>query len=361
MPRILHAAALSCLLLQAAAAGTSAQAQSAKKTVSFGLPTATINASYCMFTAAKELGYFDEEGLSVSINNLAGSVALAQTLLAGRVDVGAVTPEPTFQLLAKGNDLVIVYNLIRSPTGGVIAALPDTKQKSFADFRGKKLGAQSLAAGDIPFTNSIFKGIGIDPKTEITYLAVGVGAQALQALKSGFVDGLVLWDSAYAQIESLGAELKYFQGPNIENLFSTQLVAMGKFVDQSPDVVRGVGRAVAKATLFAQENPAACVRLLWKSVPGARSSGVTEDQQLKNDVRILEQRLRLMIRPAVAQHGFGYIDAADVEAWDKYAFDNGITEKRVPNLSNAFTNNFLAHYNNFDKKAVAEQARAWKP
>ena len=348
------------LLLEATAFGSMAQPRD-KKPVSFGLPTATINASYCMIPMAKELGYFDAEGLLVDINNLNGSVALAQTVVAGRVDVGAVTPEPTLQLITKGNELVIFYNLVRSPTGGVIAALSDTKQKTFADFRGKKLGAQSLAAGDIPFTNSIFKSIGIDAKTEINYLAVGVGAQALQALKSGFVDGLVLWDAAYAQIESLGVELKYFQGPNIENLFSTQLVATRKFIDGSPDVIRGVGRAVAKATLFASMNPEACVRMFWKNVPGARSSSLAEDVQLKNDVRILEQRLKLMIRPSVEEHGFGYIDKDDVEAWDKYAFDNKITEKRLPKMEEVFTNKFLSDYNNFDRNAVIEQARKWKP
>lgn len=360
MIRSIGSAVLTFLLVEAFAAGAMAQ-QAAKKPVSLGLPTATINASYCMFPMAKELGYFDAEGLAVEINNVNGSVALAQTVMAGRVDVGAVTPEPTLQLITKGNDLVIVYNLVRSPTGGVIAALTDTKQKTFADFRGKKLGAQSLAAGDIPFTNSIFKSIGIDAKSDVTYLAVGVGAQALQALKSGFVDGLVLWDSAYAQIESLGVELKYFQGPNIENLFSTQLVSTPKYVAQSPDTIRGIGRAIAKATLFASANPEACVRMFWKTVPGARSSSMAEDVQLKNDVRIVEQRLKLMIRPAVEQHGFGYIDKADVEAWDNYAFENKIIEKKVPNVSQVFTNKFLAGYNDFDRNAVIKQARDWKP
>lgn len=360
MIRSIGSAVLTFLLVEAIATGAIAQ-PAAKKPVSLGLPTATINASYCMFPMAKELGYFDAEGLAVDINNVNGSVALAQTVMAGRVDVGAVTPEPTLQLITKGNDLIIVYNLVRSPTGGVIAALPDTKQKTFADFRGKKLGAQSLAAGDIPFTNSIFKSIGIDAKADVNYLAVGVGAQALQALKSGFVDGLVLWDSAYAQIESLGVELKYFQGPNIDNLFSTQLVSTPKYVDQSPDAIRGIGRAIAKATLFASVNPEACVRMLWKSVPGARSSAIAEDVQLKNDVRILEQRLKLMIRPAVEQHGFGYIDKADVVAWDNYAFENKIIDKKLPDVNKVFTNKFLAAYNDFDRNAVIQQARNWKP
>lgn len=354
-----RAAAATALVAAALLCGPATAQQT--RQVSFGLPTPTINATYCVFPVAQELGFFAEEGLSVDIHTVTGSVALAQMVLTGRVNIGAVTPEPTFQLLAKGHDLVFTYNLVRAPTGGVIATLADSPIKSIEEFRGKKLGAQSLAAGDIPFTNSILSRLGIDPKQDITYLAVGVGAQAAQALKSRYVDGLVLWDSAYAQIENLGIPLKYFYGPDLDKLFSTQLVVRKDTLNNDPDLVRGFGRAVAKATVVAQENPEACVRILWKRVPASRSASVPEEQQLKNDVAILAKRLTLMIRPATEAHGLGYYDKGDLVAWNKYAAEAGMIEKELPDVEAIYTNAFVSYYNDFDRNSVKQKARSWAP
>ena len=350
------ATALGLVSLGLAAGEAAAQT---KREVNFGLPVAAINSSYCMFPTAMRLGFFAAEGLEVKIQNIAGSTSVVQTVLSGRLDVGGATPEPIFKSYSQGERLVMIYNFVRRPTGSV-AVLDDSPIKALTDLRGKKLGAQSLASGNIMLTNAILSKLGIDPKTEISYLSVGVGAQALQSLRVGHVDGLILFDSLYAQMEIMGAKLRYFYGAGQENLFSTQFFMRRSVVEKEPDFVRGFGRAIAKATFFAQANPEACVRMLWQQFPASRIAGMAEQEQLRNDIAVLNKRMELLLPPEAPGQGWGFYDPKSVDAWNEFAFQGGIIERKVDKLDGIYTNQFVADFNKFNKNEIVARAKAWR-
>jgi len=355
-PWTLRLAVPALALLAALPGVTSAQE---KKKITFGLPVAAINSSYCMFAVASRLGYYAEEGIETKYQLIAGSTEVTQTVLSGRLDIGGATPEPVFKSVSQGQDVVMFYDFVRSPTGS-IAVLDDSPIRRIEEFRGKKLGAQGLGSGNIMLTNAVLANLGINPKTEITYLAVGVGAQALTALRSKHVDGLILFDSMYAQMENMGAKLRYFSGPGQEKLFSTQLIMKRSRLESDPKLAQGVGRAIAKGTLFARENPAACVRILWKEFPASRVVGMPEEQQLKNDLAVLAKRMPLMSTPDSVAHGWGYYAKGDVEAWNAFAVQGGIIEKKLDNVDTVYTNRFVADYNRFNAAELATRAKAWK-
>lgn len=337
---------------------TTASAQT--KEVRFGLPVAAINSGYCMFPAATRLGYFAEEGLSVKINNIAGSTSVVQTVLSGRIDIGAATPEPLFKSNSQGDRLVLVYNYIRHPTGSV-AVPADSPIKTLADLRGKKIGAQSLASGNILLTNGLLSKAGLNPATDVSYLSVGVGAQALQALRSGHVDALVLFDSLYAQMEVMGAKLRYLYGEGQEKLFSTQFLVKPETIEQNSAMIAGFGRAVAKATLFAKENPEACVRMLWQEFPASRIPGMAESEQLANDVAILTKRMEILLPPDKPGQGWGYYDPESITAWINFALEGGVIDKKIENPDSVYTNRFVPEFNKYNKADVIAKAKAWKP
>jgi NitT/TauT family transport system substrate-binding protein len=330
-----------------------------KRLVTFGLPVAAINSSYCMFAAAARMGFLADEGLEVKYQLIAGSTEVVQTVLSGRLDIGGATPEPVFKAVSQGQDLIMFYDFVRAPTGS-IAVLDTSPIRRIEEFRGKKLGAQGLGSGNIMLTNAILSNLGIDPKTEITYLAVGVGAQALQALRSRHVDGLILFDSMYAQMENMGAKLRYFSGPGQEKLFSTQLVIKRSRAESDPKLAQGIGRAIAKATVVARENPAACVRMLWQAFPASRVVGMSEDEQLKNDLTVLEKRMQLMTSADATANGWGYYSRGDVESWNAFAVQGGIIDRKLDSIDAVYTNRFVADFNRFDAADIAKRAKAWK-
>ncbi len=287
-----------------------------------------------------------------------GSATIVQTVLSGRLDIGATTPEPLLEMYQNGNsDIVMVYDFIRRPTGS-IAVLDESPIRKLEDFRGKRLGAQSLASSNILLTNAVLSKVGINPKTELSYLSVGVGAQALQALRGGNVDGLAIFDSVYAQMEAMGAKLRYFSGPDQDKLFAVQFIARKSVVENDPALIKGVGRALAKATYFAQQNPEACVRMMWAEVPASRIASVPEQEQLKTELAILQRRLTLLITPDSDAHGFGYYSQADLDAWNDFAVEGGLIRKKI-DLSAHVTDAFVPAFNDFDHAELARKAKAW--
>lgn len=337
-----------------------AAAAQSKRQVSFGLSVGAINASYCMYPVAIRAGFFAEEGLEVKVQPIPGAVTVVQTVLSGRLEIGGATPEPLLQLFERGNDeLVLIYNFIRRPTGS-IAVLDESPIRKLEDFRGKKLGAQSLASSNIILTNGVLRQVGIDPKTELTYLAVGMGTTALQAMRSGHVDGLAIFDSVYAQIEAAGAKLRYFVGHEQDRLFAVQFIARKDAVKADPDLYRKLGRAMAKATYFAQQNPEACIRMMWDEVQSSRAIGVSEEEQMKTAMAILTRRLTLLITPDSDTHGFGWHNEQDIATWNEFAVAGEIIKKKI-DLTGRYTNEFVKDYNAFDRAEIARKAKAWKP
>lgn len=324
-----------------------------KREIRLGLPVVVINSSYCMFAVAIKQGYFSAEGLDVKINNIAGSTSVVQTLLGGRLDIGAATPEPVFKAYSQGEKVIFIYNFVRKPTGSV-AVFTNSPIKTIADLKGKKLGAQGLGSGNIMLTNALLHNVGIDGKKEVKYLSVGVGSQALLALESGHVDALILFDTLYAQIEGLGAKLRYIQGDGQEDLFSTQFFINSDNIEKDYLVYIGFGRAMAKASIFAKINPEACVRMLWQEYPSIRISGIPESEQLKSDVAILNKRIELMLPLEELGKGWGHYDSKSISAWNNFAFEGGIIDKKIERINGIYDNRFVSGFNNFDKNSIIE-------
>jgi NitT/TauT family transport system substrate-binding protein len=331
------------------------------KDVTLGIPSNLLTPNYCFAPAAIEMGFFEEEGLNVRVQTTAGSTAVVQGVLTDQFQFGAATPEPILKSVVEGSELVMVYNYLRGPTG-YMAVLADSPYQTIGDLRGKRLGTASLASGNVLLTNGVLARLGINPETEITYLAVGVGAQAYHAVQTGHVDALILWDTAYEVMENLGAKFRYMYGPGQERLFSVQLTAKRSLIESEPDMVEGFGRGFTKGLVFAKNNPEACVRLMWKMFPSSRAPGVPEEQQLREGAAMVSNQIqRLVINEYSEAHGFGSYDEKDVQAWNEFAVEGDIIPTEIEDVTKIFTNEFVEGYNNFDQQTVVQQAKDWAP
>lgn len=323
--------------------------------MSYGHSVQAINASFVNLAVAVSQGFFEEEALDVKIQTTQGSLDVVQNLITGEFDVGVPLPESVAPAVADGNDLVLVYNLVRAPTGRV-AVLKDSPIQELADLKGKKIGAQSLASGNIPQANALLAEAGLDPESDVEYLAVGLGAQALHAIESGEVDAVVLSDAILAGMENLGAEFRFFELD--PSLMATQVVAMRETVENNPELIERFGRAMAKATYFVQVNPEGAIREMWKAFPDTRVAGTSEEEQLANDLHVVNTRWALLTAglPADGQ-GWGSYDPAMVEKWIDYAVEAGIVDEPL-DAETFFTNEFVEAYNDWDRAEVEAKAKA---
>lgn len=353
----LGATAVAAMLALTACADPGNGAGAESTTIEFGLPT-TMGANNAPLAVAVGHGYFEDEGLNVNVTSTGGSAPTLQAVISGQLDIGSATPEPVLQFAESGGEfggVTMVYNYVRKPTGS-IAVLADSGIESLQDLAGATIGNSSLGSGNLLLADAILDSVGLEPESDYQHIAVGTGAAALQALQSGQVQALSLWDTEYAAMEAQGAELRTFTSEEAADLFSTTYFASPQLLETDPAAVEAFGRAMARATYFTQLNPEAALKVMYETYPETRTAGVPEEEQVAADLVALEARLELLVADdPQGTHSWGAYDPAAVASWTTFALATDVvTTELAPET--LYTNDFVDAYNDFDAAAVEADA-----
>lgn len=299
------------------------------------------------------LGYWEEEGLDVEVLGFAGSGAVFQALDAGKIDVGQGPPGPLFGAVASGAQLQAFYDHV--PRNFLMPQVPaGSNIKSAADMRGATVGVQSLEAGGVTLIKAMIAKAGLPPDA-IDLVAIGKGAEAREFIRRGDVDVVELWDSAYVELGLPLSPIRddYFEGVGFHNaIVSTK----DRVANRSKEMV-GLGRGIAKATAFAQENPEAAVKLHWQVYPESKPVGVDDEVALSRAVALLKAR---NVNTMPLDQGWGYSDDKIVEGHMQMLLDAGVLKSPVGS-PDIWTSGLLRDINDFDAEAVRQRARDWKP
>lgn len=162
-----------CALVSLALAAVLALPGCGRKSETDGLTPVTLNEVahsifYAPQYAAIELGYFEEEGIDLTLVNGAGADKVMTALVSGDADIGFMGSEASIYTYAGGaEDYAVNFAQLTQRAGNfLVAREPD------ADFTWEKLrGAKVLGgrAGGMPqmVFEYILKKQGIDPKTDV--------------------------------------------------------------------------------------------------------------------------------------------------------------------------------------------------
>jgi len=237
----------------------------------------------------QELGYFATEGVAPKFTFTTGANTV-QLLTVGQADIGFTVSSNV--VLAHAQDIPVrpFYNIL-TKSGTAITVLDDSPITSAEQLRGGTIGTATVGVGQYFNGLAMVAAAGLDPETDVEWVSVGVGAQALQALESGTVDAIVLWDAAYADMENKGAAFRYFRFPFQNEHHSAQWMATDEFIDANRAAIIGFGRAEAKATLFARTNPEAAVRIYLDAHPELIPDGLSEQEAFDQTLHILNTNL----------------------------------------------------------------------
>ena len=69
-----------------------------------------------------------------------------------------------------------------------------------AGFPLSRLGVQSMGSAGTTFGRAFVQQAGLDPEKDVSFLPIGVGAQAVTSVRQKLVDGVVYWDAALAKL-----------------------------------------------------------------------------------------------------------------------------------------------------------------
>ena len=208
--------------------------------------------------AAIELGYFQEEGIDLTLVNGAGADKVMTAMLAGDADIGFMGSEASIYTCVQGaEDYAVNFAQLTQRAGNfLVARQPDP------DFTWQKLkGSRVLGgrAGGMPqmVFEYILKKNGIDPKADLTMdqsIQFGLTAAAFTSDQSDytvefepFATGLELEGNGYV-VASLGTDSGYVP--------YTAYCAKKSYLAMHPDLIQRFTSALQKGMNYVNSHTA---------------------------------------------------------------------------------------------------------
>jgi NitT/TauT family transport system substrate-binding protein len=204
---------------------------------------------------AQTLGYFQQEGLAVTLTEIRSLTKTLDALQDGSVDVALGTTAP-IQMAAEGRSIqgfLVIYSRIST----ILAVSPTVNGAvhRIADLKGRRIGVSNLGSGSQLFLNYLLALNGLQ-STQVNTIAIGVGASSLSAIEQGQVDAAIVVGGA------INVLLRAHPGLNIladtrtaegsRQLFGpasfpgSLLIAQESWLKENSDTARRFVRAVKK-------------------------------------------------------------------------------------------------------------------
>ena len=290
--------------------------------------------------AALGEGYFAEEGLDITVQAVDGSSSVLQVMSSGQAQIGAPGPGPVLAARARGVDVVFLYNLYPKSVFGLMVK-EDSPVQSPEDFTGQVIGIGTADGAEASFTRAILTDLGMVEGTDYTFLPVGDGGTATVAFMRDEVAAYAAAVSDAAIMKNRGMVLREITPEQYLAYFGNGLAAMREYIDANPEVIEGFGRAMVRGMKFALD-PANVETVLDHATVGNPSEG--EDREFA--ASLLAAALeRMTPTDAFAGEGFGYLPPEHWELWHQSAIAAGTLTEPLPDLTAAYTNDFVAGWN----------------
>ncbi|MFE4501903.1 ABC transporter substrate-binding protein [Rhodococcus sp. NPDC056743] len=201
---------------------------------------------------ADQLGFFESEGLSVEkyVSVTKGSDAIAG-LMSGDVQVAHIGADGIVAASQGGPVVGIGANTDAS----IWTVVAGADVKTWDDLRGKTIALGSVS--DI--TRSVFDRLaseaGLNPKTDLEYVALGATPQRVAAVKNGQAAATIAaYPPAYGLIESGFTDLGFTpSGGGAPILMTTDIEASKRWTESEPDQVVAYLKAIAAARQYVQD------------------------------------------------------------------------------------------------------------
>lgn len=328
--------------------------------VTLAIPT-TVGAQYADLLYGKELGFFAEEGIDLQLAGFTGGTAVVVPQLVNKsVLFGLGESSLLIANTAKKTPVPVrfVYNYLSS-TVYDYTVRSDSPIKGIADLKGKKVGVVSMAAGNIMMTRAQFKEHGLSVPADVTLVPVGSGPAAWKQLQEGKVDALNLWASEDAKMMLSGMSIRRIpHSDQLRPIFSSAVMAHVDTIKDKPQLVAGMGRAMAKSSVACNAAPEKCARAFWRFDPTSKPTADKEAEWVKGTVAVLEAQYAAIHWALKRNPQWGAFDPAVVDTYVKVLEQGGtIPAGATVGANDIVTNQFVPEFNKFDALIVQRKAK----
>lgn len=203
------------------------------------------------FYIANEKGFFEDEGLDVTIVDYKGGHRCLSALLEGDVDMATASDLPVMFNSFKRDDYVVVATFVKSNNDVKIITRKDSGITLAKDLEGKKVGITLGASNQ--FFLEIFSVINRLNTFELEIIDIQPEDMPY-ALQSGQVDAISVWEPfGYETIKLLDDNVFIF--PKTDDYVETfNLVVMKDYIRSDSEAIEKVLRAIDKSISFIDYN-----------------------------------------------------------------------------------------------------------
>ena len=242
--RIAAALSLTGLLLSGCGAGGSSD----KNLTPLVLNEVAHSIFYAPQYAAIELGYFEEEGIDLTLVNGGGADKVMTALISGDAQIGFMGSEASIYVYQEGSqDYAVNFAQLTQRAGNFLVGRESEPDFTWENLRGKKvLGGRAAGMPQMVF-EYILKKHGLDPKTDLSIdqsINFGLTAAAFTSSDADytvefepFATTLELEGSGYV-VASLGTESGYVP--------YTAYCARKSYMEENPELVQKFTNAIQR-------------------------------------------------------------------------------------------------------------------
>jgi NitT/TauT family transport system substrate-binding protein len=333
------------------------------KKVDIVVATPVLNVTYSQLTLPVTLGYWRDEGYDVKLHTADGSLQAVQQLVGGNAEFAAASANAIILANVKSSQpLRVAMNFQTSDFA--LAVEESSSIKSVKDLKGATIGVVNLATGAIVSLNGLLHQNGMDPTRDIQYVPTGFGATAVQAIKSGRVQGLIYWGTAIAGFENAGLKLRKIVGEDWNTYPEYTLAIMRNTAEKNPEMAVAISRGAIKGMIFTRANPECAVKLHWAKYPSTKPGGMDDATALRSELNLLSAQRQAWDNARKLYGGDKLWGNFDLAGWDRlvrFMAESKQIDKTVP--ADVFALSAPDHYkkiNDFDPDAIEASAKACK-
>ena len=264
------------------------------------LSIATSSSTSTLLWVAEQNGYFQAQGLDVTISFSEAGLFALNDLLAGKVQVAACSDFVLATKIMAGMENLRVLGTIANSRNSKIIARRDRGIAKPEDLASKRIGVTRQTTGDYFLDIFLtFHGLAIE-QVQLVNLRP---QEMAEALFRGQVDAVITWGTfAYNIEKQMGEQVVSWPGQMYQP-YNWMLVTTPQFIQSKPEVLIRMFRALARADDFVRQHPGAAKEITARRIAMPLDyleycwSG--EEYELKMNQRILmgmEEEARWAIR-----------------------------------------------------------------
>jgi NitT/TauT family transport system substrate-binding protein len=224
---------------------------------------------------AYESGIFKQNGLDVTLDNIASSTGIP-ALLSGQVQVAHLGGSESLSAASEGGDLVVI-----SVTGPVypFVFMAPASITSVQELKGKKIGVSNVGSSSDIATRVMLSKVGIDPDKDVSIIAVGSLQNRMAALLNGAIDGGLAQPPDQLALEDKGFHVIYDLAAQKLPSVGDSIVVQRMWLNSNRDVAQRYIDSIVQAIALSKKDRERAIPVLGKylKVDDQRALGVTYD------------------------------------------------------------------------------------